>query len=200
MNCIYSSVTSENRSMSLIVSPVCEDLVCSTLNALYMIQCHMRNTDDNNLGYCSTVLWVSVHGYIHIDLCRVCIRTWSNGVWVSSMSTPSGCGAKTGRNQTGFAGENLACSGVVLRDHSHDHILNHTSSCCHLRSCDHCRCCSCKDLHALCDSRTARIGYASALGTTTETGCGASGCASRHSELCRCRRCLLQWVSCCYVC
>ena len=124
------------------------------------------------------------------------------------MSTPSGCGAKTGRNQTGFAGENLACSGVAVLGRSHGHILNHTSSCCHLRSCEHGQCCSCED-HAWCDSRTARICCASASGTTTETGCaasaaegdgGASGCASRHSELCCYRHFLLQSVSCCYVC
>jgi hypothetical protein len=125
------------------------------------------------------------------------------------MSTPSGCGAKTGRNQIRFAGENLACSGVAVLDHSHGHTSNHTSSCCHLRSCEHGQCCSCKDLDAWCDSRTARIGCASALGTTTETGCaaseaeddgGASGCASTHSELCCCRHFLLQSVSCCCVC
>jgi hypothetical protein len=50
------------------------------------------------------------------------------------MSTPSGCGARTGGNQTRFAGQNPACNGVAVLGRSHGRILNHTSSCCHLRS------------------------------------------------------------------
>ena len=50
---MYLRLTFENRSMSLTVSFICKN--SSMLNALYTVECHIRNTDDKNLGYYSIV-------------------------------------------------------------------------------------------------------------------------------------------------